>query len=166
MRIPWVLRTTQTFPPGGLWDKRGEVTRVRTTVLQAHSHQWLGTFGGPGTGDYRGELARALDAILSYAGWLCMPLSHIMIRLDGLYGNGMVLKDLVQSGVGITVRCKDYGLLDLPLVQTRLQSPPDHQRTHEDKWSQSLTLRLPRGATHSNRTYSALDRCDPPISLS
>jgi hypothetical protein len=82
-----ILRTAQTFPPGGLWDrqghhwlvidvdgtkqaarqralpslaalpaahrrfdqvcapgylgrKRGEVTRVRTTVLQAHSHHW------------------------------------------------------------------------------------------------------------------------------
>lgn len=167
-----IVRTSQTFPPGGLWDrqghhwlvididgtkqaarqralpslvafpaahrrfdqvcapgylgrKRGEVARVRTTVLQAHSHHWLGTFGGPGNGDYRGELGRALEAILSYASWLCMPLAQIMIRLDGLYGNGAVLKDLVQSGVGITVRSKDYGLLDLPTVQTRLQSPPD-----------------------------------------
>ncbi|BCL78899.1 hypothetical protein ccbrp13_71720 [Ktedonobacteria bacterium brp13] len=174
-----VLRTAQTFPPGGLWDrlgrhwlvidvdgtkqaarqralpslaelpsahrrfdrvcapaylgrKRGEVARTRTTVLQAHSHHWLGTFGGPGNGDYRGELARAHDAILSYAGWLCMPLSQIMIRLDGLYGNGGVLKDLVQSGVGITGRSKDYGLLDLPSVQTRLQSPADQQTTHPE----------------------------------
>jgi hypothetical protein len=85
-----VVRTRQTFPPGGLWDrqgqhwlvvdvdgtkqaarqralpsladlpaphrrfervcapaylgrKRGQVARTRTTVLQAHSHQWLGT---------------------------------------------------------------------------------------------------------------------------
>ncbi len=174
-----VLRTAQTFSPGGLWDrqghhwlvvdvdgtkqaarqralpslaelpaphrrfdqvsapgylgrKRGEVARVRTTVLQAHSHHWLGTFGGPGNGDYRGELARALDAIINYAGWLCLPLSQIMIRLDGLYGNGVVLKDVVQSGVGITVRSKDYGLLDLPQVQTRLQSPPDQQTTHPE----------------------------------
>jgi hypothetical protein len=174
-----ILRTAQTFPPGGLWDrqshhwqvidvdgtkqaarqralpelpelpaphrrfeqvcapgylgrKRGEVARTRTTVLQAHSHHWLGTFGGPGNGDYRGELARALDAIISYAGWLCMPLSQIMIRLDGLYGNGGVLKNLVQSGVGITGRSKDYGFLDLPTVQTRLQSPPDQQCTHPE----------------------------------
>lgn len=126
-----VVRTAQTFPPGGLWDrlgqhwlvieidgtkqaarqralpqtpelpapprrfeqvcapgylgrKRGEVARTRTTVLQAHSHHWLGTFGGPGNGDYRGEVARALEAIISYAGWLCMPLSQIVVRLDGL----------------------------------------------------------------------------------
>ena len=97
-----VTRTAQTFPPGGLWDrrgqhwlvfdvdgtkqaarqralpslaelpapqrqfgqvcapaylgrKRGEVARTCTTVLQAHSHHWLGTFAGPGNGDYRGE---------------------------------------------------------------------------------------------------------------
>jgi hypothetical protein len=60
--------------------KRGEVARTRTTVLQAHSQHWLGTFAHPGNGDYRGELTRAGEAIISYAGWLCMPLSHILVR--------------------------------------------------------------------------------------
>jgi len=36
--------------------KRGEVVRTRTTVLQAHSHQWLGSFGNRGNGAYREEL--------------------------------------------------------------------------------------------------------------
>ena len=36
--------------PGHLGRKRGEVVRTRTTVLQAHTHQWLGTFGNPGNG--------------------------------------------------------------------------------------------------------------------
>src|SRR5690348_14569363 len=31
--------------------KRGEVVRSRTTILQAHSHQWLGSFGNPGNGE-------------------------------------------------------------------------------------------------------------------
>ena len=35
--------------------KRGEVVRTRTTLAQAHTHQWLGTFGGSGNGDYRGD---------------------------------------------------------------------------------------------------------------
>jgi hypothetical protein len=31
--------------PGYTGRKRGEVVRTRTTLLQAHTHQWLGTFG-------------------------------------------------------------------------------------------------------------------------
>src|SRR6266700_7894 len=34
--------------PGYTGRKRGEVVRSRTTVLQAHTHQFLGTFGNPG----------------------------------------------------------------------------------------------------------------------
>jgi hypothetical protein len=125
-------RFDQVCAPGYLGRKRGEVARTRTTVLQAHSHHWLGTFGGPGNGDYRGELARALEAIISYAGWLCMPLSQILVRLDGLYGNATVINDLLQSGIGVIVRGKDYGMLDLPAVQARLRQPPDQQTTHPE----------------------------------
>ena len=34
-------------------------------MLQAHTHQWVGTFSGPsgaGNGDYRGELKQAMKA--------------------------------------------------------------------------------------------------------
>lgn len=51
--------------PGYRGRKRGEVVRTRTTVLQAHSHQWLATFGNPGNGEYRAELRRAVAAIES-----------------------------------------------------------------------------------------------------
>jgi hypothetical protein len=118
--------------PGYLGRKRGEVARTRTTVLQAHSHHWLGTFSGPGNGDYRGELARACEAIIGYAGWLCLSLFQILVRLDGLYGNGVVISDLLQSGLGVIVRSKDYGLLDQPAVQARLQLPPSETVTHPE----------------------------------
>src|SRR2546428_4508756 len=68
-------RFDRVCAPAYLGRKRGQVARTRTTVLQAHSHHWLGTFSGAGNGDYRGELARACQAIISYASWLCMPLS-------------------------------------------------------------------------------------------
>jgi hypothetical protein len=125
-------RFDQVCAPGYLGRKRGEVARTRTTVLQAHSHHWLGTFGGPGNGDYRGELARACEAIIGYAGWLCLSLSQILVRLDGLYGNAAVISDLLQSGLGVIVRCKDYGLLDLPAVQARLLLPPNTTVTHPE----------------------------------
>jgi len=49
-------RFDQVCAPGYQGRKRGEVIRTRTVVLQTHTHQLLGTFGGPGNGDYRGEL--------------------------------------------------------------------------------------------------------------
>jgi hypothetical protein len=52
--------------PGYTGRKRGEVVRTRTTVLQAHTHQWIATFGNPGNGEYRVELRRAVTAIQSY----------------------------------------------------------------------------------------------------
>src|SRR5260221_11734206 len=41
--------------PGYTGRKRGLVVRCRTTILQAHTHQFLGTFGNPGNGEYRAE---------------------------------------------------------------------------------------------------------------
>ena len=118
--------------PGYPGRKRGEVVRTRTTVLQAHTQNWLGTFGGAGNGDYRGELLRAIQVIISYAQALSLPLSHILIRLDGLYGNAAPLTDLLSSGVGVVVRGKDYHLLNLPEVQARLAQPPEERITHPE----------------------------------
>src|SRR6266700_2031509 len=126
-------RFDQVCAPAYLGRKRGEVVRTRTTVLQAHTHQWLGTFGGAGNGDYRGELRRARAVIESYASALSLPLSHVLTRLDGLYGNAAPLADLLASGgPGVIVRGKDYHLLDLPAVSARLQQPPDQQTRHPE----------------------------------
>ena len=117
--------------PAYLGRKRGEVARTRTTILQAHTHQWLGTFGNAGNGDYRGELLRAKAAIESYASSLILPLSHVLTRLDGLYGNTAPLADLLtENGPGVIVRGKDYHLLDLPEVHARLQHPADQRTRH------------------------------------
>lgn len=61
---PDAARTASSFggrlvAPGYTGRKRGEGVRTRTTILQVHTHQWLGTFGEPGNGDLRGELQRA-----------------------------------------------------------------------------------------------------------
>jgi hypothetical protein len=52
--------------PGYTGRKRGEVVRTRTTVLQMHTRQWIGTYAGRGNGDSQGELALALGAITTY----------------------------------------------------------------------------------------------------
>jgi hypothetical protein len=66
------------------------VVRTRTTLLHMHTRQWVGTFGGRGNGDDRGELASALSAVGTYLeAW---DLAHAagIIRVDGLYGDPAV----------------------------------------------------------------------------
>jgi hypothetical protein len=116
--------------PGYTGRKRGEVIRTRTTVWQAHTHHWLGTFGNPGNGMYRVELRRAVAAIHAYLKRHQVPPERAVVRLDGQYGTGAVLADLV--GLAYVTRGQDYHLLERDEVQTRLHLPPDQQVTHPE----------------------------------
>jgi hypothetical protein len=118
--------------PGYLGRKRGEVVRTRTTLLQAHTHQWLFTSGAAGNGDYRGELLRGLSVIVAYQSALGFLPTQALVRLDGLYGNGTIVVDLIGAGVGFVMRGKDYALLDLMQVRQRLALPADEQFTHPE----------------------------------
>lgn len=55
---PAFRRLDDVCAPGYRGRKRGEVVRTRTTVAQAQSYQWLGSFGNKGNGHYRGNCAR------------------------------------------------------------------------------------------------------------
>src|SRR6266536_988193 len=112
--------------------KRGQVGRTRTTVLQPYTHEWIGTFSGPGNGDYREELRQALQAITAYAAAFALPLSQMIVRADGLYGNKDPVNEILSCQGGVIGRSKECTWLDLPQVQTRLQSPPDAQVTHPE----------------------------------
>jgi hypothetical protein len=125
-------RFDQVCAPGYQGRKRGEVVRTRTVVLQAHTHQWLGTFGNPGNGDYRGELRRAIGVITSYATQLGVSLASILVRLDGLYGNAAPLLDVLSAGLSVITRSRAYHLLDLEMVRQRLVRAPDHVSTHPE----------------------------------
>jgi len=59
-------RLGELCAPGYTGRKRGEVVRTRTTISQAHTSQWLGSFANPGNGQYREELRRAVAAIGLY----------------------------------------------------------------------------------------------------
>src|SRR5712692_8155783 len=111
--------------PGYTGRKRGEVVRTRSTVLQAHSHQWLGSFGNPGNGHYREELRRAVAAIQRYLQAHQLSQERALVRLDGQYGMGAVLADL--AGFSFVTRGKDYAVLDRAEIQRRLHLPADQQ---------------------------------------
>jgi hypothetical protein len=129
-------RFDQVCAPGYQGRKRGEVVRTRTVVLQAHTHQFLGTFGGPGNGDYRGELRRVIAVIASYATQLSLSPASMLVRLDGLYGDAAPLLDVLSASLGIITRSRAYHLLDLDLVQQTLAHPPDHVSTHPESHMQ------------------------------
>jgi hypothetical protein len=116
--------------PGYRGRKRGEVVRTRTTVLQAHTQEWLGTFANRGNGDYAEELLAACQAITAYLTSRGVSPADALLRLDGLYGSLALLLRLLPLGLGFLVRGRDYRLLDQALVQARLQQPADANVTH------------------------------------
>jgi len=123
-------RLGELCAPGYTGRKRGEIVRTRTTILQTHSFQWLGSFGNSGNGQYREELRRAVSAIGSYLAAHQLPKASALVRLDGQYGTGAVLSDL--AGFAFVVRGKDYTSLDRPEVQSRLHLPADQQFTRPE----------------------------------
>jgi hypothetical protein len=84
----------------------------------------LGTFGGRGNGAYRSELARALQATNAYlTAWQFLP-QQAIVRVDGQYGDGIVITDILATGVQIVGRCRTYSLLAHPAVHLVLTHAP------------------------------------------
>ncbi|MHB8600970.1 MAG: transposase family protein [Ktedonobacteraceae bacterium] len=134
---PPFRRLDDVCAPGYRGRKRGEVVRTRTTVSQAQSYQWLGSFGNRGNGRYREELRKGLTAIGRYLTAYHLEASRTLLRLDGQYGTGAVLSDL--AGFAFVIRGKEYSVLDHPLVQARLHLPPDQfQQRPESQIVRSL----------------------------
>ena len=119
---PAFRRLDDVCAPGYRGRKRGEVVRTRTTVSQAHSYHWLGSFGNKGNGHYREELRKGLAAITRYLTAYQLEPSHTLLRLDGQYGTGAALSEV--AGFAFVTRGKDYSVLDHPLVQAAHAPPP------------------------------------------
>ncbi len=134
---PPFRRLDDVCAPGYRGRKRGEVVRTRTTLAQAHSYQWLGSFGHRGNGHYREELRRGISAIRRYLTASQLEASRTLLRLDGQYGTGAVLTDV--AGFAFVTRGKEYSVLDHPLVQERLHFPADQvQQRPESQMVRSL----------------------------
>ena len=106
--------------PGYTGHKRGEVVRTRTTALQIHTRQWVGTYAGRGKGDYRAELASALRGISTYLKHFGLTPEDALVRLDGQYGDAVVIVQLIQAGVNLLTRGRGYRLLEHPQLQRAL----------------------------------------------
>jgi hypothetical protein len=110
--------------PGYTGRKRGKVVRTRTTALQMHTRQWVGTYAGRGNGDYRSELASALRAIATYLRHFALTPEVALVRLDGQYGDASVIAQLIEAGVHLVTRGRGYQILEHPQIQRVLAHPP------------------------------------------
>jgi hypothetical protein len=134
---PASRRLDEVCAPGYRGRKRGQVVRTRTTISQAHSYHWLGSFGNRGNGRYREELRKGVSAIGRYLTAYQLEPSRTLLRLDGQYGNGAVLSNV--AGFADVPRGKDYDLLNHPQIQARLHLPPDQsQQRPESQMERSL----------------------------
>jgi len=115
---------------------------------------------------------RAIVVISSYATALAFPLAQMLLRLDGLYGDGAVLLDAVGAGLAVLARSRDSSLLDLEAVKQVLSHPPAQVSTHaESGMSRALydCPAVPLTATGPNvrlvfATHAAADSA-PPVGL-
>jgi Transposase DDE domain len=124
MLPPARRRLNAVCAPGYTGRKRGEVVRTRTTALQMHTRQWVGTYAGRGNGDYRGELASALLSIATYLRHFALTSEVALVRLDGQYGDAVVIAQLIKAGVALVTRGRGYQILKHPQLQRVLAHPP------------------------------------------
>jgi hypothetical protein len=156
---PATRRLDEICSPGYRGRKRGQVVRTRTVISQAHSFQWLGSFGNRGNGRYREELRQGLTAITRYLTTYQLPTARALLRLDGQYGTGAVLADL--AGFAFVTRGKEYTVLDHPLIQARLHLPPDQFQQRTAKSDGAQPLRLPRDISGARRRAMPSGRGHP-----
>src|SRR3989440_8300651 len=119
--------------PGYRGRKRGEVVRTRTTALQMHTRQWVGTYAGKGNGDYRGELASVLRAITAYLKHFAFPPEMALVRLDGAYGDATVVAQLLLAGTPFVTRWRGYLLLKHPQRKPRAGSCTDGEDGEDEQ---------------------------------
>ncbi|MBI4780872.1 MAG: hypothetical protein HY785_06060 [Oscillatoriophycideae cyanobacterium NC_groundwater_1537_Pr4_S-0.65um_50_18] len=125
-------RTQGATAKGYLGRDRGEVTRTRTTVAQAHTSEWLSTFGAPGNGTPGPDLQRVCGIIGHYLQQHQLAGRAAIVRLDGYYGTPGFVNQLQQHQLGYLLRCRDYHLLKHQVVQTRLQETPAQHWSHPE----------------------------------
>lgn len=123
-RPPPRRRTQAIAAPGYGGRKRGEVVRSRAVLQQAHTHEWLGTFGEAGNGQRWPRLERAAQAIVDYLKAHGLASQRGVLRMDGEYGWAHTACLLGKYGVGYVMRCADYGLLKRSEVQAALTGSP------------------------------------------
>ena len=100
--------------------------------LQMHTRQWVGTYAGQGNGDYRGELASALQAITTYLTHFALTPEVALVRLDGQYGDAAVIAQIIHAGVYLVTRGRGYQILGASSDPASAGSSADSERDRHE----------------------------------
>ncbi|MDO9016513.1 MAG: hypothetical protein Q7V43_06340 [Myxococcales bacterium] len=103
---------------------RGDVTRTRTTLQQAHTHEWLGCWSAPGNGHPFAQIEDACLAVVRYLLARGLGPTQGLLRLDGLYGYARIAAAITRHGLGYLMRCADYRLFHRKVVQAVIAQAP------------------------------------------
>ncbi|WP_190682549.1 hypothetical protein [Leptolyngbya sp. FACHB-671] len=99
-------RSQAAVRPGYLGRKRGEGIRSRSAVSQAHTTEWLGTFGFAGNGTPGPDLDRACEAIQHYLQHYGLSGDRAIVRLDGFYGTPQFVNRMQHHQLGYLLRSR------------------------------------------------------------
>lgn len=103
---------------------RGDVTRTRTTLQQAHTQEWLGCWSAPGNGHPYAQIEDACLAVVRYLLARGLMVTQGLLRLDGLYGYARIAAAITRHGLGYLMRCADYRLFHRTVVQAVIAQAP------------------------------------------
>ncbi len=103
---------------------RGDVTRTRTTLQQAHTQEWLGCWSAPGNGHPYAQIEDACLAVVRYLLARGLMVTQGLLRLDGLYGYARIAAAITRHGLGYLMRCAEYRLFHRTVVQAVIAQAP------------------------------------------
>ena len=146
---PVQRRFDMVCKPGYGGRKRGEVVRTRSVLQQAHTHEWMGTWAAPGSGDGWGDLGMASACIGQYMDHHQLPRKAAVVRLDGLYGHIPPITEVQKAGLGYVSRCCDYAMLKDPVVQTAIAAGPVETMVQPDTGTRRLLFDIPSVKWHA-----------------
>lgn len=125
-------RFREVCKPGYTGRQRGEVVRTRSVLMQAHTQEWMGTWGAPGNGQPAEDLQLACLRTLRYLAHHGLEPAQGLMRLDGLYGTLPFISRIAQHGLGWLARCTHYALLQQPEVRAVIAHGPVGRLEHPE----------------------------------
>lgn len=125
-------RSSKACAPGLLGRKRGQVVRTRSALQQAHTSEWLATFGSPGNGTAQLDLGRACTVIGQYIQQHGINAAAAIVRLDGYYGVPAFVNVVQHHQFDYLLRGRDYQILNYPTVQAKLAQTPAQRWQHPE----------------------------------
>ena len=117
-----VRRADETGSPGYSGRKRGDIQFRRIAVQHAGSGAWVHGHLSRGNGQGVADFGPALDTIVATSQRLEHPLSHVLCRADGEYGNVPHITLFRQRGLPFVTRLNRAGLYDDPEILTALRN--------------------------------------------